>query len=440
MRNIMYEQVSFDFQMSNISLTPIICPTTQTIIAYELNDCIKKDLTYYAVDNYFSVESLFKFFMLKYKAVSIIQFSFHLTLPMKLLTDIESVNKIISLPHNDQLSLVIQNIENINTMSADERGKARDTILALHNTGWKIWFENIKNEHFDFIKNLCITDFGVKIEEDELYDNEHGLMSIKEKMPGETITFISKKNKTSNTPLKQGYYHKSQQQLQLNENIECLTLQIEDKTIPLKSPTVKKVTVSSNIKNYYMLSPLIYILGEAIKKSFNEPVVISEIEKESNEPGDISIHEITESTILYNCLTNRQSVLKKSPTCNIFILPKDTIITLPCMLHTAVINANENIEDVFKKLKKAVKNNTGTNTNNEFTGEKCKHQQQCRRSFLLPIEHKVISTFSITKNLNETARLLLISPKRASQYKRNAMRKLNIDNNSDLLKFIKDNF
>lgn len=440
MVNIIYEQVSFDFQMGNISFTPIICPTNHKIIAYELNDCVKKHLTYLSVHNYFSVESLFKIFMFKYNLASIIQFSFHLTLPMRLLIDLESVNEIISLPHNDQLSIVIQDIAKINTMPDDERRIARNSILAFHNMGWKVWFKNINSEHFDFIKNLCISDCGVKIEEDELNDNVHDFLSIQEKLFGKKITFISIKRKINNNQLTLGCYCQSQQKLQPNENIEYLTLQTEDKTIPLKSSAIKIITVSSNIKNYYMLKPLINILCEAIKKTSNEPVIISEIEKESNEPGDFSILEISESEILYNCLTNRQCLLKKSPTCNIFILPKDTIVTLPCMLQTAVINANENIENIFKILKKTVKNNTKNNTNSEFTEEKCKHQQQCRRRCLLPIEHKVISAFSITRNLNETARLLLMPPKRASQHKRNAMRKLNIDNNSDLLKFIKDNF
>lgn len=110
------------------------------------------------------------------------------------------------------------------------------------------------------------------------------------------------------------------------------------------------------------------------------------------------------------------------------------------MLQTTVINANENIQDILNKIKKAVKKIKWDSANYVISREKCKYQQQCCRRLLLPIEHKVISTFVITRDLNETARLLSIPPKRASQHKRNAMRKLNIDNNSDLLRFIKDNF
>lgn len=195
----MYEQVSFDFQMSNITFTPIICPANQIIIAYELNDCIKNDHAYHAVHNYFSIESMLKSFMLKYKAALIIKFPSHITLPIKLLTEREASNEIISLPRNDQLSIVIQDIKSINTMPDDERRKTRNSILALHNAGWKMWFENISSEHFDFIKTLCITDFGVKIVEDNLHDNENGLLSIQEKLSEKKLHLSLKKIKPTIT-------------------------------------------------------------------------------------------------------------------------------------------------------------------------------------------------------------------------------------------------
>ena len=155
--------------ISGLRFQPLVDFHTGHVVAHEVLveiPCVNLDVFFASLPARSALQIFF------WQATTLLQMPdrghYWLNLPAELFLDDRALRLLLSLRHQQRITIEIQDPLTITRMSEAERQRLRNSLIQLRAAGWKIWLDDLTRDLTEDFLRLALALDGVKIDRSEL--------------------------------------------------------------------------------------------------------------------------------------------------------------------------------------------------------------------------------------------------------------------------------
>jgi len=153
--------------IDGIRLQPLVALKTGEVIAHEILSSIRN----HNAEKWFSElspEKIFSLFLWQVEFALNVPGNYWLNLPVDVFSDMDKVNKILTIEHDERIVLEIQDPERLLSYPYWKLISFEEGIFLLRRAGWNIWLDDITSKLIALVKKVSVNVNGIKIDRKEI--------------------------------------------------------------------------------------------------------------------------------------------------------------------------------------------------------------------------------------------------------------------------------